>query len=333
MKWYVDQRRSERELQVGDWVYLKLQPYRQTSIALRKHLKLCPKFYGPYKVLQRVGKVAYKLELPTNSRIHPVFHVSLLKKRIGPDVTPLQQLSLVGTDGKILVRPLAILQRRMVKGNNVVAVKVLIQWENLAPEEATWEDWTFIKAQFPDFIQGFQKLVQDTIEGNAWHADHIIPVYKGGGECRLENMRTLCVACHADVAATQHSERRLTRLVAKKKLKAVMSNLKTINKPKQNVDEPEISGTAIPEQEKDTVGYFGMKILLKYASLKMPDRNVKVTVQVATFCIPGQASHSLTDDGNPDVIRRKSQHKYNMVGLQRVTISGGARIFIEGVQK
>lgn len=88
MKWYADQRRSERELQVRDWVYLKLQPYRQTSIALRKHLKLCPKFYGPNKVLQRVGKVAYKLELPTNSLIHPVFHVSLLKKRIGQNVTP-----------------------------------------------------------------------------------------------------------------------------------------------------------------------------------------------------------------------------------------------------
>ncbi|PHT47685.1 hypothetical protein CQW23_11893 [Capsicum baccatum] len=97
----------------------------------------------------------------------------------------------------------------------------------------------------------FQKLVQDPIEGNAWHADHIIPVYKGGGECRLENMRTLCVACHADVTATQHSERHLTRLVAKKKLKAVMSNLKTFHKPKQNVDEPEGSRHSKVEENKD----------------------------------------------------------------------------------
>ncbi|XP_015071058.1 DNA annealing helicase and endonuclease ZRANB3 [Solanum pennellii] len=97
----------------------------------------------------------------------------------------------------------------------------------------------------------FQKLVQDPIDGNAWHADHIIPVYKGGGECRLENMRTLCVACHADVTATQHTERRLTRLVAKKKLKAVMSNLKTVNKPKQKVDEPEGSCHSDVEENKD----------------------------------------------------------------------------------
>uniref|UniRef100_M1CAL1 Uncharacterized protein n=1 Tax=Solanum tuberosum TaxID=4113 RepID=M1CAL1_SOLTU len=71
------------------------------------------------------------------------------------------------------------------------------------------------------------------------------------GECRLENMRTLCVACHADVTATQHTERRLTRLVAKKKLKAVMSNLKTINKPKQKVDEPEGSRHSDVEENKD----------------------------------------------------------------------------------
>ncbi|XP_016578798.1 uncharacterized protein LOC107876371 [Capsicum annuum] len=110
MKWYTDQRESERELQEGDWVYLKLQSYKQTTVPLKRHLKLSPKYYGPYK------------------------------KRIGPAIIPQQQLHLVGTDGKILVRPMAILQRKMVKENNVVAVKVLIQWENLSPQEATWED-------------------------------------------------------------------------------------------------------------------------------------------------------------------------------------------------
>ncbi|XP_075112779.1 uncharacterized protein LOC107811423 [Nicotiana tabacum] len=97
----------------------------------------------------------------------------------------------------------------------------------------------------------FQKLVQDPIDGNAWHADHIIPVYQGGGECRLENMRTLCVACHADITAAQHTERRLTRLVAKKKLKAVMSNLKSTKKPKQKVDEAEGSRHSDIEKNKD----------------------------------------------------------------------------------
>ncbi|KAJ6761443.1 DNA ANNEALING HELICASE AND ENDONUCLEASE ZRANB3 FAMILY MEMBER [Salix koriyanagi] len=43
------------------------------------------------------------------------------------------------------------------------------------------------------------KLANNPCEGNAWHADHIVPVYRGGGECKVENMRTLCVACHSKV--------------------------------------------------------------------------------------------------------------------------------------
>ncbi|KAF8399557.1 hypothetical protein HHK36_015424 [Tetracentron sinense] len=69
------------------------------------------------------------------------------------------------------------------------------------------------------------KLVHEPIEGNAWHADHIVPVYLGGGECRLENMRTLCVACHADVTAAQRAERRSTRVKAKEQLKVTMNDL------------------------------------------------------------------------------------------------------------
>ncbi|CAA7026960.1 unnamed protein product [Microthlaspi erraticum] len=76
-----------------------------------------------------------------------------------------------------------------------------------------------------------ETLVNDPTEGNAWHADHIIPVYRGGGECRLENMRTLCVACHADVTAAQCVERRLIRSKARKQLKDTLSELR--NNPNQ----------------------------------------------------------------------------------------------------
>jgi hypothetical protein len=83
MKHYVDGHRSERQFQVNDWVFLKLQPYVQSSVADRSSQKLAFKFFGPYKVVERVGSIAYRPELLSSSSVHPVFHVSQLKKAVG----------------------------------------------------------------------------------------------------------------------------------------------------------------------------------------------------------------------------------------------------------
>lgn len=82
MKKQADKNRSERHFEVGDKVFLKLQPYVQSSLASRAHQKLAFKYFGPYEILERVGQVAYKLLLPSSSAVHPVFHVSQLKKCI-----------------------------------------------------------------------------------------------------------------------------------------------------------------------------------------------------------------------------------------------------------
>ncbi|KAL4361032.1 hypothetical protein GQ457_04G005470 [Hibiscus cannabinus] len=144
------QDRSECELQVGDWVFLKLQPYRQQTVVYRSNNKLAPKWFGPFQIIDRVGKVAYKLKLPDNSKVHPVFHVSQLKKQIGSE--PVQsELPVVDADGSISKEPMRILDRRMVKMGNMVVTEVLVEWSNSFPEDATWEIYHMLKQQFPQF--------------------------------------------------------------------------------------------------------------------------------------------------------------------------------------
>jgi hypothetical protein len=82
-----DTKRSSRQFQVGESVLLKLQMYVQSLIVIRPCPKLALKYFGPYKIIKRIGTVTYKLELPSTSQVHPVSHVSQLKP-FTPDHTP-----------------------------------------------------------------------------------------------------------------------------------------------------------------------------------------------------------------------------------------------------
>lgn len=86
---------------------------------------MCVRYFGPYKILKKVGTVAYLFELPEGSQLHPVFH------------EPQLQLPTCDAKGQELIQPVAILQWKVVKIDNGVGVKVLVKWANLKEEDAT----------------------------------------------------------------------------------------------------------------------------------------------------------------------------------------------------
>nr|GFA50571.1 retrotransposable element Tf2 [Tanacetum cinerariifolium] len=138
----------EKQFQVGDLVYLRLCNYRQTSIAARANQKLSKRYLGPYRILEKIGPVAYRLQLPITSRVHPVFHVSLLKESHNQSIStefPSEWLTDYQADNP---EPERILEQR----NSGNKKEVLIQWKNQEVSDATWEDLQEITIQFPEFV-------------------------------------------------------------------------------------------------------------------------------------------------------------------------------------
>ena len=130
-----DKHRRDVEFTVGDMVYLKLRPYRQQSVARRVCQKLSAKYFGPYEVLERIGKAAYRLALPPETKIHHVFHVSQLKAVLGAEhqVLPLPVLP-SGLDDLVILSE-AILDTLY---NDKGALELLVQWCSLPSSENTW---------------------------------------------------------------------------------------------------------------------------------------------------------------------------------------------------
>nr|GEW21899.1 reverse transcriptase [Tanacetum cinerariifolium] len=114
--------RTDVEFQVDDWVFVKLQPYRQSSVALRQSHKLSKRFFGPFRIVERIGPVAYRLDLPEESQIHNVFHISVLKKCNGDPLSQQQPLP-----------------------------PHFIGWQQQHPSEATWEPLEDFRKDFPSF--------------------------------------------------------------------------------------------------------------------------------------------------------------------------------------
>jgi hypothetical protein len=145
MKQVYDKGHMEQSFSEGEWVYLKLRGYRQQSVQKRHNQKLAPKFYGPYRIVKKIGPVAYRLALPPQTKIHDVFHVSVLKKWVGVGTPIHEDLPLLADDRQST--PQAILDQRLQQGNK----EILVHWKDLSPADATAESLSEFKLRFPLF--------------------------------------------------------------------------------------------------------------------------------------------------------------------------------------
>ncbi|GJV46814.1 putative reverse transcriptase domain-containing protein [Tanacetum coccineum] len=156
-KSYADLKRKPMEFQVGDRVMLKVSPWKGV-VRFGKRGKLNPRYVGPFKVLEKVGSVAYKLELPQElSRVHNTFHVSNLKKCYSdePLAVPLEGLH-VNDKLRFVKEPVKIMDRevKLLKQSRIPIVKV--RWNSRRGPEFTWEREDQFQKKYPYL---FTKLV------------------------------------------------------------------------------------------------------------------------------------------------------------------------------
>jgi hypothetical protein len=172
MKTQADKHRTDRSFEVGEWVFVKLRAHRQNSVVTRINAKLAARYYGPYPILERIGAVAYKLRLPEGSRVHPVFHVSLLKKAVGQYNDDQELLDLMPEEQGEVFEPEAVLAERRIQQQGEVVKQLLIHWKGKTVEEATWENYVMLKSQFPKFnLEDKVELEEGSIDRNRNNSD------------------------------------------------------------------------------------------------------------------------------------------------------------------
>ena len=149
-KSYADKRRKDLEFEVEDRVFLKLSPWKGV-IRFGKRGKLSPRYTGPFEIVERIGPVAYRLDLSEElSRVHNVFHISMLHKYISdpshvleiPEIELRDDLSNEEQLVQILGR-----EEKELRNKSISLVKVL--WRNHIVEEATWEREDQIRRKYP----------------------------------------------------------------------------------------------------------------------------------------------------------------------------------------
>lgn len=152
MKFFVNAKRQDWTFEAGEEVFLKLQPLRPNFVVLRSNLKLTRKYYGPFKIIEKIGKVAYRLQLPPGSKIRDVFHVCLLKKTLKTGAPVISQLPGTDATGIIDTLPELILNSRQSLVYGKIIYEILVQWEGIPTQQATWENLEAFCAKYPSIF-------------------------------------------------------------------------------------------------------------------------------------------------------------------------------------
>ncbi|XP_042008927.1 uncharacterized protein LOC121757445 [Salvia splendens] len=144
--------RRHVEFEVGDLVLLKLQPYRQHSVARPQSAKLARRYYGPFEIVERIGPVAYRLRLPEGSRIHNVFHVNLLRAFVaGGTAGGGMELPSEFFGDRPIVYPVRVLDRKVLWYDGRPVEHVLVRWSD-GTDSPTWEPSEVVRERFPNVL-------------------------------------------------------------------------------------------------------------------------------------------------------------------------------------
>ncbi|GJT40148.1 putative reverse transcriptase domain-containing protein [Tanacetum coccineum] len=159
---YADKRRKPLEFQVGNKVMLKVSPWKGV-ICFGKRGKLNPRYIGPFKILAKVGTVAYRLELPEKlSRVHSTFHVSTLKKCLSdePLAIPLDEIH-VDDRLNFIEEPIEIMDREVKRLNQSRIPIVKVCWNSRRGPEYTWEREDQMQKKYPHLFANPKSAFQD----------------------------------------------------------------------------------------------------------------------------------------------------------------------------
>ncbi|XP_070034262.1 uncharacterized protein [Nicotiana tomentosiformis] len=174
MKKFADRKRRPTDYRVGDMAMVKFNP-RQFKALRGMHQNLIRKFEGPFKIVAKVGKISYKLDMPSYLKIYPVFHVSMLNpyhedkddpSRVQSSRAPMTITSLHDRE----IEAIMDYQATRKQGQKATAM-FLVHWKGQSPEEATWERYEDLW-QFKDNIREFMQQ----------HCAMVVATL-GGGEC------------------------------------------------------------------------------------------------------------------------------------------------------